>query len=344
MTTDTHESEAVSIDGVVTTEIRARSENVPSGVIHDLYDAAHEAMGGPLCLSAGLTLREAVGEGDVVLLATGAGAPPWLPRGETDGPLGTASLARALALALGARPVLLTEERHLPPLRATTRACGLNDVAYERLVERRNAATLEAYPETRSAAEGAAERLLEEYDPAAVVSVEKLGPNEAGVIHSITGRERPEGYARVDALFDRAEEAGIPTVGVGDGGNELGFGTIRDAVREIQPYGEECVCPCGGGVATRVEADEVVVGGTSNWGAYGIAAVLALLTETPEALHGPEEESRMLEGANREGANDGIHGRPVPMVDGTSEATNRGVVAILNDVVETGLTTLDRPF
>jgi hypothetical protein len=52
----------------------------------------------------------------------------------------------------------------------------------------------------------------------------------------------------------------------------------------------------------------------------------------------------MLEHANREGANDGIHGRPVPMVDGTSLATNRGVVAILNDIVETGLTTLDRPF
>jgi hypothetical protein len=47
--------------------------------------------------------------------------------------------------------------------------------------------------------------------------------------------------------------------------------------------------------------------------------MLALLTETPGALHGPEAESRMLEGANREGANDGIHGRPVPMVDGTSE-------------------------
>ena len=72
--------------------------------------------------------------------------------------------------------------------------------------------------------------------------------------------------------------------------------------------------------------------------------MLALLTETPEALHGPEAEGRMLEHANREGANDGIHGRPVPMVDGTSLATNRRVVAILNDIVETGLTTLDRPF
>ncbi|PSQ08508.1 hypothetical protein BRC93_15180 [Halobacteriales archaeon QS_5_70_15] len=88
----------------------------------------------------------------------------------------------------------------------------------------------------------------------------------------------------------------------------------------------------------------MVVGGTSNWGAYGVAAVLALLTETPEALHAPEEESRMLEHANLEGSNDGIHARPVPMVDGTSEATNRGVVAILNDIVGTGLTTLDRPF
>jgi hypothetical protein len=52
----------------------------------------------------------------------------------------------------------------------------------------------------------------------------------------------------------------------------------------------------------------------------------------------------MLEHANREGANHAIHGPPVRMVDGISLATNRGVDAILNDVVETDLTTLDRLF
>lgn len=335
---------ADSIDKVTTPEIRVQSENLPSGVIDEMYQAARTAMGQPLSLSAAQALQETVDDGDTVMIATGAGSIPWMPKGETDGPLGAVGLANGLSLALGARPVLLTEERHIPPLKAAAHACGLNNVPYDQLTQRKNAVTIESYPETRMEAEKAAEHILEEKNPTTVVAIEKLGPNDEGVIHSITGQERPEGYARVDALFDRAHEREILTVGIGDGGNEIGFGAIQDTVQEIQPYGAECVCPCGGGVATRVEADHVVVGGTSNWGAYGVEAMLGLLTETPEALHSADDETRMLEHSILKGAGDGLHGRPMVMVDGTTEATNRGIVAILNNIVNNRLTSIDRPF
>lgn len=335
---------AASVDKIVGAEIRFRSSNVPSGVIHDLYDAARAAAGRPLSLDAALGLRDAIAPGETVLVATGSGAAPWLPVGETDGPPGAVGLARALALALDARPVLVTEERRVEALEAVARAGGLNALPYDQLVERRHAASVVPFPETSEEAEDAADRFVDEYEPAAVVAVEKLGPNAEGVIHSITGRERPSGYARFETVFDRAADAGIPTVGVGDGGNELGFGAIEDAVREIQPYGDVCDCPCGGGVATRVAADHVVVAGTSNWGAYGVAAVLALVADAPDALHAPDDERRMLEHAAANGLADGVSARPTTRVDGTSEAANRGVVALLRSLVENRRTEVDRPF
>mgnify|MGYP001090435971 CR=1 FL=1 len=30
------------------------------------------------------------------------------------------------------------------------------------------------------------------------------------------------------------------TIGIGDGGNEVGLGDIRDAVKKFVPYGREC--------------------------------------------------------------------------------------------------------
>ncbi|WP_428675350.1 glutamate cyclase domain-containing protein [Reyranella sp.] len=35
----------------------------------------------------------------------------------------------------------------------------------------------------------------------------------------------------------------MPTIGIGDGGNELGCGHINEAVAAIQPFGKECGCP-----------------------------------------------------------------------------------------------------
>lgn len=340
---ETERPTAINVDKLISVEMRSEG-TVPSGVIHRLYDAAREEAGEPLTWGASRALVRAIDPGDAVLVATGSGTPPWLPRGETDGPQGAVGLAHGLAIALGARPVLVTEERHVPPLRAAVHACGLNDVPFEQLLRRENAATVVSHPVDADADPEASEALFERVDPAAVVAVEKTGPNAEGVYHSLLGSAQNEGKAKMAPLFDLAADRGVLTVGVGDGGNEIGFGRIEDAVREIQPWGDACECPCEGGVATRVATDHLVVGGTSNWGAYGVQAMVAVLAETPEAMHSPDAEIRMLEHSVVAGSSDGIHARPVMMVDGTSAATQRGMVAMLNDVVENRLTTIERDF
>ena len=91
-----------AIDRVVSIEITGR------GVIGDLYAAARAAHGDALCLDAAARLLARVRKVDVVFFATGLPTYPWLS-GEQDGPVGAATLARALVAAVSARSVVVTD-------------------------------------------------------------------------------------------------------------------------------------------------------------------------------------------------------------------------------------------
>ena len=285
------------------------------GDVQRLYRAARRLQKAPLTSLAALRLSEAVRSGDTVLLLTGAGAPPELPAGETDGPLGVAVLARALHVGLGARPFVISEERNLGPLRAV-------------LQERGAACTLLPFPCGR---EEAGYRLVEELRPAAVISVEKLGPNPQGVIHDMRGRNVSASHASVRGLFDGARERGILTAAVGDRGNEVGFGLLTGP--EVRPRlrTRRCRCRCRGTIGCDIRADVLVVSSISNWGAYGVVACLQAIVGR-RLLHTPQEEAAMLDTAVRAGARDGVTHAPTLTVDGADLAAQQAVVALLGSV------------
>ncbi len=60
-----------------------------------------------------------------------AALPPYLPYGGTDGPLGAASLARALNRAFGARPVFIGQPGSRKPIEQRAMALGLRIVDRE---------------------------------------------------------------------------------------------------------------------------------------------------------------------------------------------------------------------
>ena len=93
-------------------------------VIRRLYESGRKAQAGfPTELAIrGLTSR--VNKGDM-LITTGAYVPNFLPKGETDGPTGAASLAYALNVGLGAIPVILSGETCAEPIAASCQAIGL---------------------------------------------------------------------------------------------------------------------------------------------------------------------------------------------------------------------------
>lgn len=333
------------IDRLVTVEMRFAS-GFPRGIIPRLYDAARAASGSPLSYRAATGLRARVKAGDRVLLVTGAGGPPHMPSGETDGPIGAAALGRALGSGLGARPVFVCEAHHLPPLRASCEAAALPLMDDAWVAARRGmCAAWRTLPGNPAADAQAYQEMLDTFRPSAVIFIEKLGPNEQGVWHTVNGvRVPPSEVGHAHLLAARARELGIYTIGIGDGGNEIGFGAISAAVREVHPYGRTCRCGCGGGVGTVVPTDALVVAAISNWGAYGVAAALAIVLRDPSVLHDAELEGRMLDRCVAAGGFDGSYAAQMPLVDGTNRDVQAGLVTMLQQIVTNALRSHDRGF
>jgi D-glutamate cyclase-like, C-terminal len=119
--------------------------------------------------------------------------------------------------------------------------------------------------------------------------------------------------------FERTPDRVI-TIGVGDGGNEIGMGNVRARLTH------------GGALARRiasvVRVDHLVVAGVSNWGAYGIAAHLGRLAGRP-LLHTPNDERRIVAACVAAGACDGVTRRREATVDGLPLDVHAALVALL---------------
>ncbi len=322
---------AKSIETLCTIEMR---EPGPSyDVIRRLYESGHKAQAGlPTELAIkGLTSR--VSEGDIVLITTGAYVPDYLPKGETDGPTGAASLAYALKVGLGATPLILSGETCAEPIVASCQAIGLGVRSLEIARKIPYTVAVESFPIDDSASSRAQE-ILSTLNPKAIISVEALGVNSEGVAHSSTGLPAMEGRARFEHLISAAREADVLTIGIGDNGNEIGFGLIAEEVRTIKPYGRECRCPCGGGIATVNACDILITAAVSNWGAYGLSAGLAAALGIPHLIHDGETEIRMIDACVRGGAADGATGMYTVSVDGIPGPIHSHVVDMLRLIVK----------
>jgi hypothetical protein len=107
---------------------------------------------------------------------------------------------------------------------------------------------------------------------------------------------------------------GVTTIGIGDGGNEMGMGKIpwRTINRNI---------PNGGLIACRVPTDHLIVAGVSNWGGYALAAGVALLRKAPlpADVFDTEREREILRVMIEGGPLvDGVTAKPTVTVDGLS--------------------------
>jgi hypothetical protein len=226
------------------------------------------------------------------------------PCAETDGPLGALFLARALT-PLGIAVRLATDSYCVRPLTEGLAACGLSD----------QVAVLELPPET-AAEDYGDEFLWSVIDPAGaatafplthLVAVERVGPSHTpsslrhqqgttaedrrhfreqvpvrrhNLCHTMRGRDITAQTRPAHLLFEAAPfwKPPIITIGIGDGGNEIGMGKIPwDTIRRNIPNGALIAC--------RVPVDYLLVAGVSNWGAYALAAGVRLLRG---ARHDPD--------------------------------------------------------
>ena len=236
-----------------------------------------------------------------VLIATGFVVAKGMP--ETDGPPGAAVLGRALR-RLGAQVRYTSDPVVLPVLEASLRALA-------------EPLDVFAYPEGLDAASDVLTRERATH----LVAIERPGRGRSGDYLNARGVSVAQWNRPLDEMFVRARRARRPlTIGVGDGGNEIGMGRVRARLAREGALMAR--------IASVVSVDHLVVAGVSNWGAYGIVAQLGRLTGQP-LLHTPADERTMIDACVSAGAVDGLTRRRQPTVDALDADTHAAVVALL---------------
>ena len=205
---------------------------------------------------------------------------------ETDGPPGALAIGNALE-ALG-RDVVYVTDKH----------CG--DVM--QTLAGPDAAVVEFPIAGPDESREFAQNLLDRLQPSLLISIERCSPSQDGLYRNMRSVDITEHTARVDALFDLFEH----TVGIGDGGNEIGMGLLRDTIPTFprlpqQPAWTAC--------------EQLIITSVSNWGGWGLAAALSKLTGK-NLLPSVEEESALINKCVEMGVVDGFTGEAKASVDG----------------------------
>jgi hypothetical protein len=299
-----------NVDRLVQVELRPAG--LPMGVIPQLYALARGS-GPPLSLTIARRLLE---PGiDRVACVTGVVFDP-VRRGEIDGPIGSAVLADALA-RLG---------------RSTAVVVPADVIGVVSAVRAELHADFEVVADCDASAD--------EFD--AAVAVERLGRNRKDQHHTIFGAPLELDPA-ADELFEELTELGRLTVGLGDGGNEIGFGALFDDARRLVPRGAECGCPCADGLVTSTAVELLFPVSVSNFGAYAITAALGLLSGRPALLPTTSRIHEALVAALAEGCLDGGTFRPGFVGDdGIPFETVAAVVDVLRGICTQSFQTTPR--
>lgn len=326
-----------AIDRLISVDLSAR------GFISVLYEEASKLNGGrPLCMTAASEIAARTAPQQHVVIATGLPIRGWFSAAmtENDGPIGAASLARAVYVGLRAVPVMLCEKEQTHVLRACLQAVGLTPTTFEEydaavaskyVVPGRDlpVAIVHGFTADASKADAETEMILSR-EPSALVSIERQGVNEHGDYHYGRGEKNiPAIMSKIDRLFEIAKSRGVYTIGIGDGGNELGMANAREVIQKRLPFGDKIV--------PSVEVSLLVAASVSNFGCYGIEACLAALKKNPSVLHSPEQEAELIAACYRAGAVDGVTGFIEPFVDALSSEVCVGLTRLLHAIVKNGL-------
>ncbi|WP_152663037.1 glutamate cyclase domain-containing protein [Arsukibacterium ikkense] len=174
-----------------------------------------------------------------VLIGTGF---PVLDTFETDGPVGAIALYQLLT-QLGARPVLVSGNPLCQVLASQYRTYQISVNQQQNLP-------------------AVAARALAELQPQLIISIERPGFTAAGRYANMRGEDITGRCASFDYFLS---QAACPTIGIGDGGNEIGMGNMAAFLGQlnITPAVTQC--------------DELIVADVSNWAAWGIIAMVSVL-------------------------------------------------------------------
>ncbi len=222
---------------------------------------------------------------------------------ETDGPPGAIAIGSALE-RLGYGVVYVTDSYGAAVMEAT----------------KSEAASVIEFPIADDAeSEAYAQALLAEHSPSVVIAIERCGMTDERKYRNMRGRDITEYTARTDYLFTNHSR----TVGIGDGGNEIGMGNLAQEVTTVDSLVKQ---PC----VTAVS--ELVLASVSNWGGYGLAASLSKLSGK-NLLPSVEEDMAIIRKTADTGAVDGMSGVQEYKADGFTLEENAETIRALQALI-----------
>jgi hypothetical protein len=254
------------------------------------------------------------------------------PAAETDGPPGALYLARALS-ASGIDVVLIGDPYATPLLRLGCRLGQFQAQLFEIPLGRHEAGWLDDFFGSsigkRLTHLVSIERVGPSHTPESLAAQQRGGrapplqeflaevpPEHRDVCHNMRGRAIDDYTAPAHRLFEAVQRGDhrIKTIGIGDGGNEIGMGSIPWELLRAALDGDQA-----GRIICRIAVDFPILAGVSNWGAYALACAVASLKGQRDLMAAWDDrpEQEVIEALVREaGAVDGLTRRREATVDG----------------------------
>ena len=227
---------------------------------------------------------------------------------ETDGPPGAVAIGNALDRP-GYEVTYVTDEHCVEAIRL------IADDSHE-IVE---------FPiATHHESAAFANEALASRTPDVLISIERCGISADGIYRNMRAADITQFTARIDHLFDQHPHS----VGIGDGGNEIGMGNLKTVIEEIEGLPD---------IPTVTTTTQLMCAAVSNWGGYGLVTALSVLSKK-RLLPSVEQENEWIEKLVANGAVDGFTGEVKPYVDGfTPEENSRCLAALQAFMGEQGL-------
>lgn len=224
---------------------------------------------------------------------------PAVSAPETDGPPGSIVLARALGW-IGHEAEIWTDSFNIDCFKKCSLVMGIPDHTVKDISDRSEQTSM----------------------PDLLIYIERSGRAADGKYYNMRGEDISAWTPPLDsfALSPRV----IPVIAVGDGGNEVGMGSLKEPLSHMMEGYAPYLCV--------VESDVCIPVDVSNWGAYALTAALSSVSGRWLGQTS-QEEQLMLYTLSQSGAVDGCTKKRELSVDGLAVEEHVKIRSALEDLV-----------
>ena len=164
-------------------------------------------------------------------------------------------------------------------------------------------------------------KILNDIQPSILISIERCGFTAKKKYKNMAGLDISENNAKIDYLF----ESEIPSIGIGDGGNEIGMGNLKTNIPKLMPKVQD---PC------VTQTSKLIISSVSNWGGYGLITALSIKSNK-NLLPSVVDETIRINESVKFGAVDGFSKMNINKVDSFTIEENINKLEKLHQLLKT---------